>query len=106
MKKSEIIAKIMEEVRHTEDDNVPWNGNEASYHAYVAKALPLRLRDISPEVDVVTCEDLRHLGIECCPVCHNEFPDEQQLAELELGAIAWLRCSLIRARRAKVLNLK
>ena len=106
MKKGEIVANVLAEVCGTQRDDVRWNGSEASYEAYVAKALPGRLWGISPEIEVTTCDDLRHLGIHCCPVCHNEYPDEKELAKLESGALAWLCCAPIRALRANVLGLK
>jgi hypothetical protein len=41
--------------------------------------------------------DFTHLGVECCPVCHDECPDEKEIIEIESGGKALICCSLDRA---------
>jgi hypothetical protein len=48
-------------------------------------------------MDIPTCADFTHLGVECCPVCHDEYPDEMEIIEIESGGKAWTCCSLDRA---------
>jgi hypothetical protein len=35
--------------------------------------------------------------MECCPGCHDEYPDEIEVIEIGAGGRAWTCCSLDRA---------
>jgi hypothetical protein len=55
------------------------------------------LGQIGPDVDISTCADFAHLGVACCPVCHDDYPDEMALPDIESGGRARLCCSMYRA---------
>jgi hypothetical protein len=97
MKKAEIISRVMKAARDSDDGQAAWTGPANTYAEYVSADLERRLLNLAPDVDLFTCEDFTHLGVKCCRVCHNEYPDEQNLVELESGGIAWLCCSMERA---------
>jgi len=50
------------------------------------------LQDSLPaNLDIRTCEDFRHLNVECCETCHNFYPHyEMSLVDLPDGAKAWV----------------
>jgi hypothetical protein len=48
-------------------------------------------------MDIPSCADFAHLGVECCPGCHGEYPDEIELIDIESGKRAWICCALDRA---------
>ena len=76
-----------------------WRANSPgdSYLQFVEAELERRLKDLSPGIDVRTCEDFREFEVACCPVCHKDYPDEQNLVELETGRAAWVCCAVERA---------
>jgi hypothetical protein len=67
------------------------DGSLDEYEAVVLAALAKRV----PEGDISTCEDLRHLGVECCNICHTFYPHyEMYLEDLPDGRKAWVCCSV------------
>jgi hypothetical protein len=68
----------------------------SAYRKHLAAKVELILGQIEPEMDIPSCSDFAHLGVECCPACHGEYPDEMELVEIEPGGRAWLCCSLDR----------
>ena len=59
-----------------------------------------RHRRASAEVarwcEIKTCEDFRHLNVECCDTCHNFYPHyEMKVIELPDGSPAWV-CDTVR----------
>jgi hypothetical protein len=62
--------------------------DEPDYQAIVIAELNRRLPD---GVKIKTCEDFRHLNVECCDTCHNFYPHyEMRVIELPDGSPAWL----------------
>lgn len=45
----------------------------------------------------LTCEDFEYTGRQCCPVCHDEYPDEMYTDRLPDGRMAWICCAVRRA---------
>lgn len=81
MQKSEIIEKTLRET------------NTADQTSVVA-----RLNERIPEGDSKTCEDFKHLNVECCPTCHQFMPEnEMDVVELPEGGTAWICCAVRRA---------
>jgi len=79
MTKAQIIESIVAAMKF--DD-------ELDYQEIVTAELNRRL----PEgVDIRTCEDLRHLNVECCDTCHNFYPHyEMSVIDLPDGGKAWV----------------
>jgi hypothetical protein len=69
----------------------------AAYERHFAAQLERILDQIEPGMDIPTCADFAYLRVECCPVCHHEYPDEMEIMEIEAGGKAWICCSLDRA---------
>jgi hypothetical protein len=88
MTKAEIISKTLREIRPMPPENEPPYSDEPDYEEIVIAGLRGRL----PEgVDIKTCEDFKHLGVECCETCHKFYPHyEMKLIELPDGAPAWV----------------
>jgi hypothetical protein len=97
VKKAEIIAKVMKAARDSDDGRAAWTGPGITYLQYVSSDLNRKLKDLAPDVEMLTCEDFAHLGVKCCAVCHNEYPDELGLVKLKSDQLAWLCCFLERA---------
>lgn len=92
MTKADIIAKTLKECRCPVDIDEPLTGHEPDYQEIVIAELSRRL----PDADIRTCEDFRHLNVECCEICHECFPQYQMdLIDLPDGAKAWV-CDPIR----------
>jgi hypothetical protein len=69
----------------------------AAYQRHIAAQLERSLRQIEPEMDILTWVDFTHLGVECCAICQDEHPDEMEIIEIESGGKARICCSLDRA---------
>jgi hypothetical protein len=82
--KAEIIAETLRAAKL--DD-------EPDYQTIVIAELQRKL----PEgVEIKTCEDFKHLNVECCDTCHNFYPHyEMRLIELPDGSPAWV-CDTVR----------
>jgi hypothetical protein len=82
--KAEIIAETLRAAKL--DD-------EPDYQPIVIAELQRKL----PEgVEIKTCEDFKHLNVECCDTCHNFYPHyEMRLIELPDGSPAWV-CDTVR----------
>jgi hypothetical protein len=97
MKKTEIIEATLQGIRGREAALAVGFEDITSYERHVAAEIEKRLDTIEPDLDIPSCADFSHLGEECCPVCHGDYPDEMALIEIECGGRAWLCCSLDRA---------
>lgn len=62
--------------------------DEPDYEEHVLETLHQRL----PEgVNIKTCEDFQHLGVECCDCCHGSYAHyEMSLIDLPDGGKAWV----------------
>jgi hypothetical protein len=85
MTKNEIIEKTLKAVReHQGVDRL-----DLEHEAYFVTTLKERL----PDGDIKTCEDFKHLTVECCETCHTFLPEtEMYLVELPEGGKAWICC--------------
>jgi hypothetical protein len=87
MTKNEIIEKTLMAVReHQGVDRL-----DPKYEEDIATTFKERL----PDGDVKTCEDFKHLRVECCETCHTFLPEtEMYLVELPEGGKAWICCAV------------
>jgi len=86
MTKADIIAKTLKECRCPVDIGEPPASDETDCEEVVAE-LNRRL----PDTDIKTCEDFRHLNVECCELCHECYPHYSMgLIDLPDGAKAWV----------------
>ena len=92
MTKAEIISKTLREMEPSPPENEPPYSDEPDYEETVVTELNQRL----PDTDIKTCEDFRHLNVQCCEICHECYPHyEMSLIDLPDGAKAWV-CDPIR----------
>jgi hypothetical protein len=93
MRKAEIIRKTLIEMRPMSLESVPPYSDEPDYEETVIAELQGRLPD---NVDIKTCEDLKHLSVECCDACHGDYAHyEMSLIDLPDGGKAWV-CDPVR----------
>jgi hypothetical protein len=98
MKKADIIAAALKELQGQEEKLSAEAVDLPVYKQQVIAELERKLADVQPDLDIPTCEDFAHLAVECCQVCHVEYPEwELGLIEIESGGRAWLCCALDRA---------
>jgi hypothetical protein len=98
MKKADIIAATLQELSQREEKLAIESVDFPTYIRQVIDELERKLADIQPDIDIPTCEDFAHLGVECCAVCHVDYPEfELAIVEIEYGGGGWLCCSLDRA---------
>ena len=94
MKKADIIAAVLKDVRGREA-RLSAESDALASERHLTAELERRLSQIDSDLDIPTCVDFAYLGIECCPVCHFDYPQyELAVVELESGGRAWLCCSL------------
>jgi len=67
----------------------------------IAKYTRIQLEKRVPNVqEFKTCEDFRHLNVECCDSCHGTYEMyEMEAVPLDDGGYAWVCCALDRAIR-------
>ena len=66
----------------------------------IAKYTRIRLERRLPAVETFkTCEDFRHLDVECCDSCHAYEMYDMDVVPLPEGGYAWICCALDRAIR-------
>lgn len=97
MTKSKSVEAMRQAAREAEAGLDAESEEGIAYKRHIAAQLERRLRQIEPEIDIPTCADFTHLGVECCSVCHDQYPDELEIIEIESGGKAWICCSLDRA---------
>ena len=81
MTKNEIIDKTLREIRP-----IPLQTEEQDEATFIISVL----RDRLPDGDIRTCEDFKHLGVECCKVCHDDAHYEMSVIDVLGGAKAWV----------------
>lgn len=99
MKKAEIIAGALKQVREANDAATLWTGPEASYEAYLALALARKFALLPSDIGILTRPDFANLKVNCCPACHGEYPDELEFVEFQPGKYAWVCCAISRKLR-------
>lgn len=98
MKKAHIIAAILQELRRREEKLATEPVDFPVYIRQVIGELERKLGEIQSDIDIPTCEDFAYLGVECCAICHVDYPEfELAIVEIESGGKGWLCCSLDRA---------
>jgi hypothetical protein len=95
--RSEIIAAMLRSALEVQPRLHRESVEPGVYERHLAAKLEHMLLHTDPEMDIPSCADFSHLGEGCCPVCHDEYPDEMALIETECGGRAWLCCALDRA---------
>jgi hypothetical protein len=74
------------------------NDSADRYNLIVIQELFERL----PEVELRTCADFAHLGVECCDTCHYFYPHyDMYVEDLSDGGKAWICCAVSRALRGE-----
>lgn len=97
MKKTDIITAELKAISERKAGLAVGFEDVPSYEPHVRAELQRRLASIEPDLDIPTCADFTYLGVECCPICHNDYPEyELAIVEIEAGGRAWLCCSLDR----------
>jgi hypothetical protein len=97
MRKAEIISRILKELGLLEPETDPvFSGQEGEEEDEEAECILAALNDKLPEGEIKTCEDFRHLNVECCETCHGHYAHyEMQVIKLPDGSPAWV-CGPIR----------
>ena len=88
MTRAELIEHILKKIGPFPLENDPPYNDEPDYEEDVLAALQVRL----PEgVDIKTCGEFRHLGVECCELCHGDYAYyDMSVIELPDGTMAWV----------------
>jgi hypothetical protein len=81
MTKIEIIERTLRQIRP-----IPFQTEEQDEEAFIISVLQDRL----PDGDIRTCEDFKHLGVECCEICHDSPHYELSVIDLPDGGKAWV----------------
>lgn len=93
MTRNEIIAKTLKEIGPPLEEHEAPYSEEHDWEESIAAELDRRLPD---GVDIKTCEDFNHLGVECCESCHGIYAHyEMNLVDLPNGGKAWV-CDHVR----------
>jgi hypothetical protein len=88
MTKSDLIEKILKDLGPFPLQNEPTYCDEPDYEEQLLATLQTKLAD---GVDIKTCEDFRHLGVDCCPICHGDYAHyEMSVIGLRDGSQAWV----------------
>ena len=95
MTKGEIIASVLETLRHrsVEAEYLRFciNVDEEEAISYLNKVL----FNEEPHTDIRTCRDFSNLNVKCCDACHIFDPVfELSLVDLPSGGNAWLCCAM------------
>ena len=98
MKKAEIIAQILNDMRYISTDEKTDFSDEPDYEGIVIGALEASLKEIEAGKNIRTCSDFGHLNVQCCETCHSFYPYyEMSLVDVEGGGNAWICCTMDRA---------
>ena len=90
MTKAEIIAQTLSAMNLNPRENERPLGDEPEEEEFITSILQDRL-PAYPDIDIKTCEDFRHLNVECCDTCHNFYPHyEIRVIDLPDGSSAWV----------------
>jgi|ERR1700722_11348110 len=87
MTKAEIIAKTLRAMNLNPPENEPPFSDEQDEEEFITSVL----QDVLPDGDIKTCEDFKHLGVECCETCHGHYAHyEMSVIDLPSGGKAWV----------------
>ena len=88
MNKAEIIAKMMKDMTPIGPQTEPPFSDEQDEEEFIISVLQ---GDLPSDVDIRTCEDCKHLNVECCKTCHEFYPHyDMSLIDLPDGGKAWV----------------
>lgn len=87
MNKAEIISKTLKAMMLVSPVQQSPFSEEQDEEALIVSIL----QDVLPNgVDILTCEDFKHLGVQCCDSCHD-FPQyDMSVINLPYGGKAWV----------------
>jgi hypothetical protein len=97
MKKVDIIAATMRHAFESDAKTIEWTGPKSSYAEYLLTTMEGKFSHLNSDAEVRTSVDLQQLGSKCCPVCHDDYPDEMAMIELQSGSYTWVCCAVQRA---------
>ena len=98
MDRAEIIEAVVQKASESSAEATEWTGPGRSYEDYLLATLKRKLSQVDDD-EILTCADLGQFGVACCPVYHDDYPDEQGIVQLESGCHAWVCCAIERALR-------
>lgn len=95
MTKAEVITMVLTEIGPFTLEYEPPYSDEPDDEEVVIAELEGRLPN---GLDIKTCVDFKHLGIECCETCHGHYAHyEMSIIDLPGGGQAWVCCPVKRA---------
>jgi hypothetical protein len=90
MTKAEIILQTLSAMNLNSPKDEPLFSDEPEEEEFIVSILQDRL-PAYPDIDIKTCEDFRHLNVECRETCHNFYPHyEMKVIQLPHGSPAWV----------------
>ena len=88
MNKAEIVSKTLKEMGRISLQTEPPFSDEQDEEEFIISVLQ---GDLPSDVDIRTCEDFKHLNVECCETCHEFYPHyDMSLIDLPGGGKAWV----------------
>ena len=94
MTKADIITKTLREMKLPKEEDLPAYSEEQDREEGIIADLKIML----PEGDFKTCDDFKHLNVECCEICHEFYPHcDMELIDLPDGGKAWICDNVISA---------
>jgi hypothetical protein len=110
MTKQEIIALTLQQIEYRQNpppEEIADCVGIEGYDDFVIAELNEQL----PEGEIKTCEDFKHLNVECCETCHRYYPHfDVKLVTLPDGSTAWICCrlrtALLEPNAATITNMK
>jgi hypothetical protein len=86
MTKVEIISQTLKNIGVSPTQGKLLFDGEQDEEAFIISVL----RDVLPEGDIKTCEDFRHLEVDCCNLCHEHSHYDMSVIKLPDGEKAWV----------------
>jgi hypothetical protein len=84
-KEKEGVKKNLKEMGPLEPENEPPYSEEPDYEESILAELLSKL----PDTEITTCDDFKHLNVECCDLCHTSYPQyKMHLVDLPEGGKA------------------
>ena len=110
MTKQEIITLTLQQIEYRQNpppEEIADCVGIEGYDDFVIAELNEQL----PEGEIKTCEDFKHLNVECCETCHRYYPHfDVKLVTLPDGSTAWICCrlrtALLEPNAAMITNMK
>lgn len=75
MKKKDIVGAALKDLLAREESLAAVSVDVRAYKRQVIATLEKKLAGVQPNLDIPTCDDFAHLGVECCSVCHIDYPE-------------------------------